>query len=163
MPRLSGIATATTAGGSTGLLVSFVTGNVEPIYVWPSVTIIALGMAYDLARRALDQHKRPCPTSPGPDPYEPRPGEVILHDDLTRHGPEKSCPGQAPDLDEVIADRAQPQACVGCSAETAAEEEGSEEERRDHAEHVDEGHEGAVAPATRWHRVRVPSQAPSPT
>ena len=58
LPRLSGIATAATTGGSTGLLVSFVTGDVQPIYVWPSVTLIALGMLYDLTRRALEQHQR---------------------------------------------------------------------------------------------------------
>ena len=53
---LPGIATT---GGGTGLLISFVTGDVEPTYVWPCIALAALGMAYDLARRALDQHHHP--------------------------------------------------------------------------------------------------------
>ncbi|MEV3915206.1 hypothetical protein [Streptomyces canus] len=53
---LPGIATT---GGGAGLLISFVTGDVEPTYVWPCVALAALGMAYDLARRALDQHHHP--------------------------------------------------------------------------------------------------------
>lgn len=56
LPRLSGIATATTATSATGLLYAFVTGNVQPVYVWPCVTLAGFGMLYDLGHRALDRH-----------------------------------------------------------------------------------------------------------
>ncbi|WP_180686814.1 hypothetical protein [Streptomyces gossypiisoli] len=59
MPRRAALTGIATTGAGTGLLISFVAGNVETAYVWPCVALAALGMTYDLARRALDQRHHP--------------------------------------------------------------------------------------------------------
>ncbi|MER6084082.1 hypothetical protein [Streptomyces sp. NPDC001833] len=46
--------TGLTALSSGALLIEIARGDIPPAYVWPCITLAALGAAYDLARRALD-------------------------------------------------------------------------------------------------------------
>ncbi|MFF6814487.1 hypothetical protein ACFZAG_32065 [Streptomyces sp. NPDC012403] len=55
VPRITGLSAV---GGGGGLIVAVATGNVEPIYVWPCVVLVGLGMAYDLGRRVLARPPR---------------------------------------------------------------------------------------------------------
>nr|WP_107908936.1 hypothetical protein [Streptomyces chartreusis] len=43
------------SAGSGWFGLALATENVEPGFVWPSVVLIGMGMAYDLGRRALDK------------------------------------------------------------------------------------------------------------
>ncbi|MFI8876832.1 hypothetical protein [Streptomyces sp. NPDC055243] len=56
-PRSTIISGGSAVTGGTGLTVAIATGNVEPVYVWPCIVLIALGMAYDLGRRVIDRWK----------------------------------------------------------------------------------------------------------
>jgi len=55
IPRITGL----TAVSSGALLIEIARGDIPPAYIWPSIALAALGAAYDLARRALDQHQHP--------------------------------------------------------------------------------------------------------
>ncbi|MFD5234882.1 hypothetical protein ACFWJ5_41675 [Streptomyces qaidamensis] len=50
IPAATGIGVGTGAGW---LGVALGTGNLDPAFVWPSVVLVGLGMAYDLGRRFL--------------------------------------------------------------------------------------------------------------
>ncbi|MDG5808574.1 hypothetical protein P9869_39205 [Streptomyces ossamyceticus] len=41
--------------GSSWFVVALATENVEPSFVWPSVVLVGMGMAYDLGRRVVDR------------------------------------------------------------------------------------------------------------
>lgn len=52
IPPATGIGLGT---GASWLAVALATENVEPNFVWPSVVLVGLGMAYDLGRRLVDR------------------------------------------------------------------------------------------------------------
>ncbi|MFD3930043.1 hypothetical protein [Streptomyces sp. NPDC058614] len=51
IPPATGIGVGT---GTGWFVVALATENVEPSFVWPSVVLIGMGMAYDLGRRVVD-------------------------------------------------------------------------------------------------------------
>ncbi|MEU8458689.1 hypothetical protein [Streptomyces griseoaurantiacus] len=44
--------------GGSGLTIAIITGQVQPCVVWPTVTLVIAGMAYDVACRALHRGRR---------------------------------------------------------------------------------------------------------
>ncbi|MFF9378830.1 hypothetical protein ACF1BB_30450 [Streptomyces griseoluteus] len=44
--------------GGSGLTAAIITGQVQASVVWPAVTLVIAGMAYDVARQALHRGRR---------------------------------------------------------------------------------------------------------
>ncbi|MEU2556741.1 hypothetical protein ABZ589_34550 [Streptomyces sp. NPDC013313] len=58
VPPASAIPTVTAVGGGSSLTAAIITGHVQPGVIWPAVTLVIAGMAYDIAVRALNRPHR---------------------------------------------------------------------------------------------------------
>lgn len=58
VPPVSVISTVSTVSGGSGLAIAIATGQVQPGVIWPTVTLVIAGMAYDIARQALHRNRR---------------------------------------------------------------------------------------------------------
>ncbi|MEU5279350.1 hypothetical protein AB0G87_23410 [Streptomyces asoensis] len=58
VPPASVVSTVSAVSGGSGLTAAIITGHVQPGVVWPAVTLVIAGMAYDVARQALHRGRR---------------------------------------------------------------------------------------------------------